>query len=152
MYIASPLTHTAVHVSFLLRYPHSYTLFCCQPRSKRFDDNPSCCGSTTLHPFCFGKTDVEGSTSGAAAGIQGKHRVWVNAAPDPSTIRWENLDVTPQCRCCLGFSTTILAFLTILISFAMILAVKQGQASAKRLFPDVNCDAYVFVFVKTYER
>ena len=93
-------------------YPQSLPLWACQ----------GCCGKRKM--------------------LDGRYRVWIEDAPEPTDIEWGNLDATPNEICCKKFMTGVIAFILILISFAMILAVKTAQTALDRAFPEVNCAVF----------
>ena len=71
--------------------------------------------------------------------LDGRYRVWVEEAPEPTDIEWKNQDVTPREKCCKKSIAITIAVILILISFGVILGVKTAQTTVSRLFPDVNC-------------
>ena len=71
--------------------------------------------------------------------LDGRYRVWVEEAPEPTDIEWKNQDATPREKCCKKFIALTIAFLLIFVSFGIILGAKTAQVTLERLFPDVNC-------------
>ena len=70
------------------------------------------------------------------------NRIWVERAPDPTNIWWENLGVHECKRCGLRLLTSVVSFLVILVSFGVIFALKNQQTVFANKYPDVDCSLY----------
>ena len=86
--------------------------------------------------------DYSGSGSMLGSYFQSRNLRWeqtaplkVSAAPEPSNIIWENLEITPNQRRAREFLSGCVMILLLLVSFAVVLAAKTAETNFKEGLP-----------------
>ncbi|CAK4616286.1 unnamed protein product [Aphanomyces euteiches] len=83
--------------------------------------------------------------------FQGKHRLHIVPAPEPSDIIWENLELSDRERRFRRYFTNFIAFLLLLLSCGIIsLAQSAQQSFAKQVIPNFCSEAVPAVFAGDY--
>lgn len=73
----------------------------------------------------------------------------IQAAPEPSNVIWENLEVTPLLRGSLKFGVIVLISIFIFITFLVYTALKSQAGNNKLTYPSsTNCAGIQDLFVK----
>ncbi|KDO25312.1 hypothetical protein SPRG_09142 [Saprolegnia parasitica CBS 223.65] len=83
--------------------------------------------------------------------FQGTHALWVQQAPEPSNIIWENLEVPVRERRFRRYVTNFVTFLLLLVSCAVISLAQSAQATfAGDSIPNFCSEALPAVFTGNY--
>ncbi|EQC29806.1 hypothetical protein SDRG_12352 [Saprolegnia diclina VS20] len=83
--------------------------------------------------------------------FQGTHALWVQQAPEPSNIIWENLEVPVRERRLRRYLTNFVTFLLLLVSCAVISLAQSAQATfAGGSIPNFCTEALPAVFTGNY--
>ena len=98
-------------------------------RLRMIDNYPNTLLGYCCQPCCKGKESL----------LLGRYRYWVEDAPEPENIWWENLAVSKTNRCLRKTLSALVTLVLLIASIGGISYVKGFNSKLSRMYPPVDC-------------